>query len=1025
METALRRRRAVIGASLVLAGAAAVYGRHLELDALPDVTGNLVVVLTSAPGFSPEEIERRVTRPVEIALGGIPGAVEQRSLSRYGISSVTVVFDDAVEPLRARQWVQERLDTVGGELPEGVEAPALGPVTSGLGEVFHFTLGSPRRTPAELYELAEQQVAPRLRSVPGVVEVNTWGGARRTLDVVLDPVMAASRGVSFDAVAEALEGAVGARAGASLARGDGHVFLRSVARPVEPAELGDRMVRGAEGRAVRLADVARVAVGALPRVGAATRDGRGETVYVMVQMLSGANALEVTERLRDRMDGLRAALPEDLEVDLVYDRAALVRATLRTVFTNLVEGGVLVIGVLFFLLGSLRAGLIVALTIPLSMLGAVAGMVFFEVPGNLMSLGAIDFGLLVDGSVVMVEGIFHAAHDPLEPGDFHARLERAMRRVARPVFYSVLIILLVYVPILSLSGVDGKMFRPMAITVILALAVSLALGLSLVPALARATLRPDDVPERDPRLVALAARAYRPLLAHAVRHPRGVAAGALALLAVGLVSFASAGSAFVPQLDEGDLVVQTTRDPEVSIETAVRRARRMESILLGAFPEVEQVVSRIGSPAVATDIMGLEQADVFVRLAPRARWRPGLDKPGLVAAMEAELARLDPGSEAGFTQPIQMRFNELIGGETSDVALSIFGPELDVLRREADRLQALLSGIDGADDVRVTAPPSLPLLEVRPDPLAVAQHGLSVDGVMRAVAAVRAGVELGRSYDGPTALPVRLRLGEPPAADGLAHVGLPTAAGHLVPLSAVAELRTIETPALVSHRDGERRLVVGFNVRGRSLGEVVAEARARIAGGPKLAAGYRLEWGGQLATMEAAQRRMAVVVPVALISILLILIWIFHAVRPALLILLNVPFAGVGGMLALTARGLPVSISAAIGFIALSGIAVLNGVVLMSRILEQEAAGLPPPAAAVSAAQARMRPVLMTALVAALGFLPMMLSTGVGAEVQRPLATVVIGGLVTSTLLTLLILPATYGWLAGGRSPRARAAGRG
>ncbi|MCB9617150.1 MAG: efflux RND transporter permease subunit [Sandaracinus sp.] len=1010
---AIEKRRLVLAVVLALSASALWQTRSLRLDALPDVTGNQVVVLTRAPGYTPEEVERLVTRPVETGLGGLPGLETQRSLSRYGISSVTAVFAEDVDPMRARQLVQERLVALP-DLPDGVEAPELGPLSGGLGEIFHFTVSSPDRTPAELLEIAELRVAPLLRTVPGIVEVNTWGGEQRTLDVVADPVAMDAHGVTLDALREAVSRASGNAAGDSLDAGPGRVLLRARAWPERVADLGEGIVARAEGDAiVRIADVAQVRVGALPRLGAASADGRGETVYVMLQMLRGANALEVLEGVHAKLPALAEALPHDVRTDVVYDRSELVWATLRTVGKNLLEGGLLVVLVLFLVLGSARAGLLVALTIPLSMLGAVVGMVMLDVPGNLMSLGAIDFGLLVDGAVVLVEAVFHRfeAHPPSEPGEEGrlATIREAVVAVARPVFFSVAIILLVYVPILTLTGVDGKMFRPMAITVVLALATALVLTLTFVPAGLALFLRTRDVPTKLPLLVRVASRLHEPVLDRAAKHPLAVGLGAAAMLAGGGLLFANAGMAFVPQLDEGDLVVQTTRAPDVSIRTAIAEGARVEATL-GAFPEVQQVVSRIGSPAVATDIMGLEQADVFVRLKPRDQWRAGLTKDALIAEMDAALAAHAPGSQAGFTQPIQMRFNELLGGDVTDVSLSYYGDDLDVLRSLAEDATRRLEGLDGAADVRILAPPAVPLLDVRPDVLRAARHGLDATDVLDAVRAFRVGLDVGATYDGPRRIPIRLRL-QTPTAFELDAAPLPTEHG-LVPLREVASVSSVPTPSLVSHDEAQRRVVVGFNVRGRDLGSVVTDARARLAD-QEVPEGYRPEWGGQWETLEHAKARLAVVMPLVLVGIVALLLLLFRALRPVLIILTHVPFAALGGVVALTLRGLPISISAAIGFIALSGIAVLNGVVLVSAIRREQERGVPVREAALLAGKTRLRPVMTTALVAALGFVPMMLATGVGAEVQRPLATVVVGGLVTSTLLTLLVLPVLYPKLAG------------
>jgi cobalt-zinc-cadmium resistance protein CzcA len=1024
---AIEHRRAVLGAVLALAAMALLTARSLRLDALPDVTGNQVVVLTRAPGYTPEEVERLVTRPIEIALGGLPGLVGQRSLSRYGISSVTAIFEDDYDGLHARMLVQERLASLP-ELPFGVEPPELGPLSGGLGEIFHFTLISPERSPAELLELAELRIAPILKSVPGVVEVNTWGGQRRTLDVIGDPLAMAAHGVDLATLRLAVERASGNAAGDSLAAGPARVLLRGRAWPESAAEIGAAVVsRPAGGGVVRVADVASVREGAAPRLGAATADGRGETVYVMAQMLRGANALEVLDRLHAQLPAVRKALPEDVRLELVYDRSELVLATLRTVGKNLLEGGLLVMAVLFLVLGSARAGLVVALTIPLSMLGALVGMVSLDVPGNLMSLGAIDFGLLVDGAVVLVEAVFHRfeTHPPGAPGEAGrlATIREAVVSVARPVFFSVAIILLVYVPILALTGVDGKMFRPMALTVVLALTTALALTLTYVPAALALFLRVKDVPSTPPRIVRAAARLHGPALERCAARPKLVAALALASLVVGGLLFARAGMAFVPQLDEGDLVIQTTRAADIAVETAVSEAERLEAVLL-TFPEVEHAVSRIGSPAVATDIMGLEQTDVFVRLRPRAAWRPGLTKDALIAEMAERIDAEAPGSAPSFTQPIQMRFNELLGGDVTDVSLSLFGEDLGALRHLAEEAAERLEGLEGAVDVRILAPPAVPLRDVRPDPLRAARYGLDARDVLDAVRAFKVGLDAGATYDGARRIPLRVRLDAPSAFD-LGDVLLPGPRG-LVPLTELADVRAEATPGLISHERAQRRIVVGFNVRGRDLGSVVADAQRRLRG-LSLPSGYRATWGGQYESLEAARARLSVVMPVVLAGIVALLFLLFRTMRPVLIILTHVPFAALGGVAVLALRGMPVSISAAIGFIALSGIAVLNGVVLVSAIRDEQARGASAREAALRAARSRLRPVMTTALVAALGFVPMMLATGVGAEVQRPLATVVVGGLFTSTLLTLLILPVLYPMLAGDEGPlgRRRAALRG
>jgi cobalt-zinc-cadmium resistance protein CzcA len=1028
---AVQRRVAVLAVTGLLALVALVVGQYLRFDALPDVTGTQVVVLTRAPGLTPEEVERLVTRPIEVSLGGLPGTVTQRSLSRYGISAITVVFERDTDLLRARQLVSERLAGASGLLPPGAEAPELGPMSGGLGEIFQFVVSSPRRSPAELLEIVQLQVAPALRSVPGVVEVNPWGGAQRTLDVVGDPVRMASRGVTLRDLRDATERAVGAAPGASLPAGASHVLLRGRALPVRPEELGAALLplpgldSQGDPRWARLSDVARIEEGQIPRIGAGTSNGGGEVVYVMCQMLTGANALEVMGRIHEAMPAVRASLPEDVSLEVTYDREALVTATLHTVGKSLLEGGALVALVLLVMLGSVRAGGLVASVIPLSMLGAVVWMVALGVPGNLMSLGALDFGLLVDGAVVVVETVFHQlAHrkklgHALGPDEVRAEVAASTASVARPVFYAVLIIALVYVPVLTLDGVEGVMFRPMALTVLFALTTALALSLTFVPAALAVLLKPEHVPEREPAIVRFAEAVYDRVLPFTQPRPYLL----LVLVAGGLASggafFLASGTEFIPTLDEGDLVVQVTRHADVSLESQVEHAERFERALLEV-PEVVRVSHRIGSPSVATDIMGIEMADVFISMRPRSEWRPGLTRDVLIAELEARATEADPNAALGFTHPIQMRFNELVAGITSDVSLSIAGDDLGELQRLGLSAAQVISSIDGAVDVRVTSPPSVPLLDVVPRALDASHFGMDARDVLDLVEAQRAGLAVAVTQDGPRRIPVRVRFGGTTSAFDLERALVPTPPdphrpSQLVPLSRIADVRRQQAPALVDHDEGHRRIVVAFNVRGRDLGSVVAEAQRRVGDEVELPTGYVPEWGGQSENLERARSRMLLVVPIVLAAVLYLLYQALGRVRSALLVFANVPFAAVGGIALLWLRGMPISISAAIGFVALSGIAVMNGVVLVSRMHAEEEEGATPAEAAVRAARSRLRPVLMTALVAGLGFVPMTLATGVGAEVQAPLATVVVGGLFTSTLLTLVVLPAIYARLAGVR----------
>jgi len=837
------------------------------------------------------------------------------------------------------------------------------------------------------------------------VQVNTWGGMQRTLEVRVDPSLMGARGVSFEELRVALTRTVGNQPGASLEAGAKHVLLRGTFLPTTARELGDALVKLEHGTMVRVGDVATVTEGAAPRLGAATKNGQGETVYVMAQMLIGGNAREVTHAVRARMNEVRAVLPTDVALDVIYDRSELVDATLRTVAKSLAEGGALVCLVLFLMLGSARAGVVVALTIPVAMLGATAMMTMVGVSGNLMSLGAVDFGLLVDGAVVLIEHVFHRRADEQQLA-WPERVARACGAVAQPSFFGVSVILLVYVPVLSLTGVDGKLFRPMALTVVLALLVTLLFTLTFIPAAAALFLKDRDIPARPPVLVRAIEGLHARVLRAVVPWPKLVLALSLASLMVALQLLTRLGTELTPTLDEGSLVVQTTRAADLSITGAIDAAGKMELALARDVPEVEGVVTRTGSPAVATDIMGLEQSDVFVSLSPSSRWRPGMTRAKLLQLLERRIEEATPDSEPSFTQPIQMRFNELLGGAPYDVVVSVLGQDLAALRLAAQATLQVVAKLPGVQDARVLAEDEVPLQEVRPQPLRAGQRGYAVADVLDLVGAMRLGVPVGSTYDGPREVPVTLRLGlAPPEALTLGNTLLPGPHGDLVRLADVAEIRMGRAPAALYRWNGERRMLLGFNVRGRDLGEVVATSTKQVAAEVQLPEGTRLSWGGQYETLQAAKQRLAIVIPVVLALIGVVLLFHFGRRGPVLWVLSHVPFAAVGGVVALLLRGMPLSMSAGIGFIALWGIAVMNGTVLVTEIERLQHDGMAPGEATLAAAKSRARPVSMTALVAALGFLPMALAQGVGAEVQRPLATVVIGGLVTSTILTLLVLP--------------------
>lgn len=984
---------------------------HLPIDAVPDLTPVQVQILTRAPALGPVEVEQFVTFPIEASLSGLPALRELRSVSRYGLSAVTAIFEDRTDVYRARQLVSERLARAMERIPVEYGRPFMGPLTTGLGEVYQFTLKGNGYSAMSLRTILEWDIGMRLRAVPGVVEVNIWGGEPQQFQVVVDPAKLLSFKLALRQVFEALERNNAIAGGGYIERQREQLLIRGEALATQVSDLSKIVVaHGPGGVPIYISDIAEVKEASALRIGAATAMGEGETVIGMVQMLAGENAQQVVERVKTRVQEIQATLPPGVTIEPYYDRTLFVSKVIRTVRNNLLEGGLLVIAVLFLFLGDLRAGLIVASAIPLSMLIAFTGMMQAGLSGNLMSLGAIDFGLLVDGSVVMIDNILRrlATKEALGRDQRLLAIQEAGREVLRPMTFAVSIIILVYVPILALTGIEGKMFRPMALTVILALAGSLLLAVTVTPLLAFWFVRATPGHE-ETRAIRILRRAYEPCLRWAMARPAWVVTPAVGLFVVSLGVSAWLGVEFAPRLDEGDMAIQVWRLPSVSLSESVRTALEVERVLR-RFPEVMQVVTRTGSPEVATDVMGVELSDVFVILKPQQEWTTASTREDLIAKMKPAILDAVPGVGLGFTQPIEMRFNELIAGTRSDLAVKIFGPDLDVLKQKAEAVARVLEKVRGAADVKVEQVAGLPLLRVIVDREQIARYGLTADEVLTLVQATRVGHVVGTVVQGSRRFDLVVRLTDGVSADpaALGNLLIPTAHGELVPLSRVAAVRVDTGPAQISREHVQRRIVVECNIRGRDLGSFVTEAQRAVAQKVSVPTGYELTWGGQFEHLQEASRRLAVVVPITLLLILGILSVIFGAMRPAILIFLNVPLALSGGVLALAARGLPLSISAAIGFIARFGIAVLNGVVLVSHIRQLEAEGLPTDRAVMQGAMDRLRPVLMTALVASLGFLPMALATSMGAEVQRPLATVVIGGLMTSTALTLLVLPALY-----------------
>ena len=1023
------RNRLVVIFFVLLVGAAGVRAmRSLPIDAVPDVTNVQVQVLTNAPALGPLEIERFVTFPVENVMSGIPGVEELRSLSRFGVSVVTIVFEEGTDMLRARQLVEERMAAARAAIPQGYGEPEMGPLSSGLGEITLFEVrGGPMCEPGEpdteacwssmeLRTILEWDVAFKLRSVDGVVEVNTFGGELETYEVQVDPDRMLALGVGLDRVVEALEKNNANAGGAYIAHAGEQRLIRGVGLVESVADIESIIVATREqGTPILVRDVANVHIAPMVRQGAVTRDGRGEVVTGIVMMTLGENSGEVARAVEAKMEAIRTSLPPGVTLETFYDRTELVDRTIGTVVTNLIEGGVLVVVVLLLLLGNVRGGLLVASIIPLAMLATFIGMRAMGVAGNLMSLGALDFGLIVDGAVVVVENCVRVVSRQRE-ASAQQSVRRAVFEVARPVTFAVGIIIIVYLPILSLEGIEGKMFRPMALTVIFALAASLVLALTYVPAAATVVFR-KGAPEKQTWLVRGAARLYTPILGLTLRHPKVTAMAAVGALVATVGVVPRLGGEFIPKLDEGSIAMQSMRLPSVSLEEAVATTTRLEQELREHFPaEIDTLITRTGRPEIATDPMGADMSDTYIMLRPPEQW-DAPDKEALVAAMSEMVEHEFPSMRFSFSQPIELRTNELISGVRSDVALILYGEDLDVLAQRGDALVSVLSSIPGAADVSAEKTAGLPFLTIDVNREALGRYGANADDVLDAVSAM-GGLQVGEVFRGQRRFALQVRFPERFRSDPetIRRIPISTASGAVVPLGQLADLVEEEGPLSVNRENVQRRLVIQANVRGRDLASFVQEAKEAVAEQVDLPPGYFVEWGGQFENLEAASGRLLVAVPAALLLIFLLLQVNYGAFRPALLIYLNIPVAATGGLLALYVRGMPLSISAAVGFIALFGIAVLNGVVLVSHVRGLQLEGMALSTACRVGALDRLRPVLMTALTDMLGFVPMALASTAGAEVQRPLATVVIGGLVTSTALTLLVLPSVYAWL-GERNP--------
>ncbi|MDO8795757.1 MAG: CusA/CzcA family heavy metal efflux RND transporter [Vicinamibacterales bacterium] len=1009
IDFSLRNKFLVLMFAAVIVGWGIYSMLRLPIDAVPDVTPNQVLVLTQAPGFGPLEVERSITFPVETAMSGLPGITQIRSISRFGLSSVYIYFEEGLDIYFVRRLVMERLPEAREAIPAGFESPAMGPISTGLGEIYQFEVRGGGLSLMDLRSVLDWDIGFKLRSVPGVVEVNSFGGEMKTYEVQLDPEKMASYNVSLDRVFDALERNNANAGGAYIERAQEQYVIRGEGLIERITDIDNIVVTATEdGTPVYVKNLGGTQLAARVRQGAVTRDGKGEAVTGVVMMLMGENSRVVAQRVREALAEIQKTLPPGVVVDSYYDRTELVKKTIATVEKNLFEGGVLVVAVLLVLLGNIRGGLIVASAIPLSMLFAFTGMVHFGLSGNLMSLGAIDFGLIVDGSVVMIENIVRRLGEPLPPGSTRESVIRdAGREVARPVFFAVFIITVVYLPIVTLQGVEGHMLRPIALTVIFALIGSLVLALTLMPVLA-ALLFKANVQEKEPRIMHWLKARYQPLLKWSIARPL-LTAGISTLVfvaAAALVPFM--GTEFIPKLDEGTIALQAWRLPSVALSESIKSTTLIEKILK-QFPEVTTVVSRTGVAEIPTDPMGVETSDVYVMLKDQSEWTTATTREGLIAVMDKTLQEQVPGNVFSYSQPIELRVQELIAGVRSDLAVTLFGEDLAQLERLGTEITRIVAQIPGAADAKLEQTGGLPYLRIRIKRDEIARYGINASQVLDVVQTM-GGREVGEVLEGQRrfALQARFIADSRQSLDRIGNLKVADPRGRLIPISQLADLILEDGPAQISRENIHRRIAVEVNVRGRDLGGFVADVQAAIAAKVKLPPGYYVEYGGQFENLQRASRRLAVVVPIALALIFVLLYITFNALRPAVLIYINIPVAATGGIFALFLRGMAFSISAGVGFIALFGVAVMNGLVLIAHIDELRGTGLSLYEATVRGSMEKMRTMIMAPLVAGLGFLPMALSTSAGAEVQQPLATVVIGGLITSTALTLLVLPALY-----------------
>ena len=1013
----LDNRFIVMLLAAVLLGAGVYSMMSLPLDAVPDLTNVQVQVLTTSPALGPVEVEQFITFPVENAMSGLPRVSEIRSISRFGLSAVTVVFEDGTDIYWARNLINERLQRARESIPLGMGDPQMGPIATGMSEIYQFEV---RSKPGHHYSLMDLrsildwQIAFQLRSVPGVIEVNTFGGELKTYEVQFDPRKLLNYRISLSRVFQALEqnnanaggGYITHGAEQRLIRGEG---LVSSLDDIRNIVLDDR----SDGTPIRVADIGEVRFSPMLRQGAVTRDGDREAVTGMVMMLMGANSRQVVADVKQKIEVIQATLPEGVYIDTFYDRTELVDKTIRTIAENIGVGVILVIIMLFLLLGDFRAGLIVAAAIPLSAMCALIAMRSAGVSANLMSLGAVDFGVIVDGAVVMVENAVRAASAYQRASDAEhvpkSVFRDSAKEVGTPILFAGVIVIIVFLPILSLQGVEGKMFRPMAFTFMSALTGALILSVTVMPVMASLFLA-RKVSASDTFVIRKLKHSYEPLLKMAMTRPVTMLSTAVVVFAVSAVVASRFGVEFVPKLDEGDIAIQAVRLPSISLETSLEMTGAMERTLK-RFPQVESVISKTGRPEIANDPMGVHQTDILVRLKPRHAWPKQIDKASLVQSMQEALEKDVPSNSYGFTQPIELRVQELVAGVRSDIGLSLYGDNLEVLKTEGDKIARALKQVKGAADVQAQQIAGLPYLRVKVLRDAIARYGINSSDVLNAVSVI-GGKSVGQVFEGQRRFPLQVRISPEWRQDveKLRQIRIDDPRGRQIPMSQLADIVIEDGPSEISRHALRRRLLIQCNVRGRDLGSFVADAQQTVQQQVILPSGYSLAWGGQFQNLQRATQRLMIAVPVALFLIFSLLYVTFNSVKLTLLIYLNVPIAATGGIFALWLRGMPFSISAGVGFIALFGIAVMNGVVLIEHIRNLRHHGNDQWTSVVKGSMDRLRPVLMTASCGALGFVPMAVSSSAGAEVQRPLATVVIGGLFTCTMLTLLVLPAIYRW---------------